>query len=98
MLKSYPDVAAFKKGFEVSQTDMDSFLEMAKTMGVEWDEDNFKRSETLLRYQIKALIARNLWDLSAYYEVMTDTDETLQRALNILAKEDIFSYLKAPRQ
>ncbi|KAF0129402.1 MAG: C-terminal processing peptidase-3 [Bacteroidetes bacterium] len=95
LLKEFPKPAEFKKNFVVDQAMMNAFKEIAEAEDVKWNEDEFKRSETMIRYQIKALIARNLWDMNAYYEIVSDIDETLIRALEILSKEDIFSYLKS---
>jgi carboxyl-terminal processing protease len=94
LLKEFADIAAYKSGFDIDESMMKAFLKMAEEEAVEWNEEQFKLSEQTIRYQIKALVARNLWDMGAYYQVMTPIDETLQRALEILNKEDIFSYLK----
>jgi carboxyl-terminal processing protease len=94
--KTYPKASDFKTKFEVDEKLMAAFLEMAKEEKVEFSEEEFGKSEIIIKHQIKALIARNMWDMSAYYEIMNEIDETLLRALEILNKEDIFSYLKLP--
>lgn len=94
LLKEFTDIGVYKSGFDVDEGMMKAFLKMAEEEAVEWNEEQFKQSELTIRYQIKALVARNLWDMGAYYQVMTPIDETLQRALEILNKEDIFSYLR----
>lgn len=98
LLKDYPNPAAFKKNFVVDREMIEAFDQMARSEKMEWTEDQYKRSETLVQYQIKALIARNLWDLNAYYEIVADMDETILKALAVLNKENIFSYLKKPAQ
>jgi hypothetical protein len=50
-------------------------------------------SDTFIKYQLKALIARNIWDLSKYFEVLTDVDDTLQRALDLIKKKNMYSEL-----
>jgi carboxyl-terminal processing protease len=95
LMKTYPKAADFKTNFEVDEQLMNDFKALAAKEEVEWNETEYQRSEVLIRYQIKALIGRNLWDMNAYYEIVSDYDETLLRALQILNKENIFSYLKA---
>lgn len=92
--KNYPNFVSFNTKFNIDEQLIENFLEMAKAEGVEWHEKQYKLSETLIKYQIKALIARNIWDMNAYYEIMMEIDETLLRAIEILNKEDIYSYLK----
>ncbi|MDO8898201.1 MAG: S41 family peptidase [Bacteroidales bacterium] len=94
--KTYPKASDFKSNFEVDEKLMTAFLEIAKDEKVEYNEEQFIKSEIIIKHQIKALIARNMWDMSAYYEIMNEIDETLLKALEILNKEDIFSYLKLP--
>lgn len=98
LLNDYPNPAAFKKNFVVDREMIEAFDQMARSEKMEWTEDQYKRSETLVQYQIKALIARNLWDLNAYYEIVADMDETILKALAVLNKENIFSYLKKSAQ
>lgn len=95
LLKTYPKPADFKAKFEISDKMMEAFKALGTAEDVKWNEEEYKRSKPLIEYQVKALIARNLWDMNAYYEIVSDYDETLLRALQILNKENIFSYLKA---
>lgn len=92
--KNFPQFAQFKSGFEVNQSMMKDFLAMAADEKVEWNQEQYKLSETLIREQIKALIARNIWDMSAYWEIISKTDETVQKALELLRSDSFFSYLR----
>ncbi len=94
--KDYQTTAAFTKNFAVDQKMMDDFLSVAKREGVDMDEEQFKRSEEFIKYQIKALIARNIWDIESYYEVMAANDETLQEAIKLMHKRSIFSEVIHP--
>ena len=37
-------------------------------MGVEYNEEEYQKALPLLRLQMKALIARDLWDMNEYYQ------------------------------
>jgi carboxyl-terminal processing protease len=91
--KKYDSFEKFNSNFKIDNTTMDQFIELGKKEGVEFREDQFKLSDTFMRYQIKALIARNIWDLSKYFEVLTDVDDTLQRALDLIKKKNMYSEL-----
>lgn len=91
--KAYPQFSQFKSTFEVTEAMMNDFNTMAINEKIEWHEEQFKLSENLIRQQIKALIARNIWDISAYWEITSETDETVQKALELLLSDGFFSYL-----
>ena len=38
----------------------------------------------MLKLQLKALIARDLWDMNEYYSVMNETSEIVQKAISLL--------------
>lgn len=94
--KAFNTTAAFRKNFEVDQKMMDAFLILAKSEGVEMHEEQFQRSEDFIKTQLKALIARNIWDIESYYEVMSDIDETLIEAMRLMHKKSVFSELIHP--
>jgi len=90
--KQYPAFDKFLKEFVIDEKLMADFLAMAADENVEWHEQQFKQSETMIKYQIKALIARNIWDMNAYWEVMAGFDDTLGRALEILQSDNFSAF------
>lgn len=94
--KDFKTTADFIKDFTVDQQMMDEFLSVAKREGVEMNEEQYNRSEEFIKFQIKALIARNIWDIESYYEVMAGNDETLQEAIKLMHKRSIFSEVIHP--
>ena len=52
-------------------------------------KDDAERERTLpyLRLQLKALIARDIWDMSEYFAIMNENNDAMQRALQILRDE-----------
>ena len=86
------------KGFEVDEAMMTDFLALAEKEKVEFDEALYQRSADFIRMQIKALIARNIWDMEAYYQVVSEQDETILQALEILEKNDMFSEVIHPEE
>lgn len=53
-------------------------------------------SDRFLRAQVKALIARNLYGMPAYYRVIKEVDDGFTRALEVLGEPDTFKALQMP--
>ncbi|MDR0976454.1 MAG: PDZ domain-containing protein [Prevotellaceae bacterium] len=80
----YKTFAPYRDGFEVPDTLLDDLLAEAGEAGIAFDRAQYERSLPLIKNQLKALIARDLWDISEYYEVINRTDESVQQALKLL--------------
>ena len=52
------------------------------------DEDELKRTLSYLRTQMKALIARDLWDMSEYFSIFNESSEIVKKALEVIASTD----------
>jgi carboxyl-terminal processing protease len=51
---------------------------------IEFNEEQYKKAEPIIKLQIKALVARDLWDMNEYYRVIDAENESLQKAVEIL--------------
>ena len=63
--------------------------------GVKFNEEQYQKSLPLIKTQLKALIARDLWDMNEYFRVMNTTNESVQKALEILNSEEYQKKLRA---
>lgn len=84
LLKAYPNVDAFKKNYSISVDMVTKMKKMAEEEKVKWDEEEFKRSQKLLFTQLKALIARDIYDSSAYFKIINDENEIFQEGLRVI--------------
>lgn len=91
--KQFPDVASFKSGFVVDDAFLKRFTDFAETKDVPLVEADLKTSEVELRYLLKGLIARNIFDLNAYFEVVNPIDGELMRAVEVLNDDTMFKKL-----
>lgn len=48
------------------------------------DMQQFEKSKSLIKLQIKALIARDLWNMSEYYQIINDENDALKKAIEII--------------
>ena len=80
----------FKQEFTVPQDMMDMLIAKAKEEKIEYTDSAFQATLPLLRLQMKALVARDLWDMSEYYELMNPTNEIYKKGLEALKDDDLF--------
>ena len=83
----YGSFENFNKDFVVGQDLVEGLKAAATEAKVEWNDEQFARSEKFLLLQIKALIARNVWETQQYYQVMASIDTGIQKALEVLGNE-----------
>ena len=84
----YGDFMRFNKEFEVGQDLVDGLKKAAEEAKVQWDDEQFKRSEKFILLQMKALIARNVWETQQYYQVMAKEDTGVLKALEIIGNDE----------
>ena len=60
--------------------------------GIKRDDESLKVSGTIIERQIKALIARDLYDTGAYYKIMIEDDKEVDKALEILSDQKGFNH------
>ena len=82
--KMYKDYAVFCKQFELNDEMMNRLIEEGKKEGVEYNEGQYRKSESLIRLQLKALIARDLWDMNEYYHIINVANESVKKAVELL--------------
>lgn len=80
----YSNFENFYEQFEVTDEMISDFRSLAEEEGVEWNDEQFQRSEPMIKLQLKALIARNEWSQSEYYRVVMNEDKVIKKAVEIL--------------
>jgi len=93
MLEKYPDLDSFIRDFSIDESITLQFRNKSEEEGVPFDEKGWETSGELIKLQLKALIARTIWDISAFYEVMSGLDEEFGRAVNMLEDPETFRKL-----
>ena len=80
----YKDYASFAQTFEMTEPMMQRLKDEAAKAGIAYNEEQYRKSESLLKLQMKALIARDLWDMNEYYHTINVADESVKKALELL--------------
>jgi carboxyl-terminal processing protease len=94
ILIEYPTVEEYSQSFVLDDDFMQEFFVFAEGMEVPFDEEGYEVSGEFLQTQIKAWMARNLWDVSASYVVFSEMDDAFIMALEVLNDDALFDELK----
>ena len=84
IINQYVDFERYNDEFVVSDSMIEDFRKFAEKEGVTWDEEQYERSASLIKLQLKALIARNEWEMKNYYQVVLQEDKVVNKAMEIL--------------
>lgn len=82
--KTYEDVKSFDQNYEIAQEIFDGIIADAAKAEVEFVEEDYERSKKAIELRVKALMARNLYDSSAFYEVINDLNPAYKKAVKVL--------------
>lgn len=93
LLKSYPHVQKFKSDYNIPESMINRMKEMAKEEKIEWDDDQFRKSEQFIKTQLKALMARDLFDSSAYFVIINDENDIFREGLRIINDSRVYNEL-----
>ena len=82
--RRYRTFADYNRGFEVGNDVLKLFQDKAKDAKVDFDEEQYNESLPIFKTQLKASIARLIWGMNAYYQVIQELDETILRAVKYM--------------
>lgn len=83
--KQYPTFARFQQEFEIPASVTDGILAEAEKQNIKpKDDEELKTTMPYLKLQLKALVARDLWDTSQYFAVMNESNDVVKRALELM--------------
>ena len=80
----YKKFASFNNQFQIDDAFLAEVRALAERENIPFNEEQYNRSLPLIKVQLKALIARDLWDMSEYYQVMNSVDPVVGQALKVL--------------
>lgn len=85
--EKYSSFANFKRRFEIPQEVIDNMIAEAKKEKLEpKDQAELDKTMPLLRLQMKALVARDLWDMNEYYDIMNETSDIILKGIEVVKK------------
>ncbi|MBE0651658.1 MAG: S41 family peptidase [Bacteroidales bacterium] len=92
--QKYPHFKQFLNHFSISKSMFNNFLDDARKAKIEINPKALDPNVNFIKLQIKALIARDLFDENAYFEVILPSDSAIKRSLQLLNGDKAFDKLK----
>ncbi|MGC9151572.1 MAG: S41 family peptidase [Microbacter sp.] len=86
ILRDYPTFKSFDQHYAVPDTLFKQLIQAASDAKIPFVQSEYDLSKDFLDVQIKALIANDLWDRTAYYRIINSQNEMVQKAIRILEK------------
>ena len=81
LANKYKKFESFDEKFVVDDDMLANLKEIGEKEGVKFNEEQYQKSLPLIKTQLKALIARDLWDMNEYFRVMNTTNESIQKEI-----------------
>ena len=83
----WPSFDEFKQHFEVPQSLIDTIIAEGEKQEIKpKDEAELAQTIPYLCLQLKALIARDIWDMSEYFSVVNESNEMVRKGLEVISK------------
>lgn len=93
ILKKYPNVDSFKDKYILSESILSQLKAEAEAEKIEFKEDEYERSKPIINLLIKALMARDLYDMEAYFIIMNEENDVYKKALEIIQDDRLYNNL-----
>ena len=82
--EEYRKFEDFNARFRLPAGALDELKSLAAGSQIEWDEEQIAASLPTAETQFKALVARNLWGMDEYFQIINTLSDSYTRALSIL--------------
>jgi len=89
LIKQYPDFEDYNIEWFMTDKEFEKFIQRAEKE-FEVDQAQLEPNIDFLKLQVKALLARNLYESHSYYEVLWIDDPEINQALEVINEESIY--------
>lgn len=90
---NYVNIGIFIEGFNLTEDEFAAFLAKAKDDDIEFSDEDVTPNKEFIKLQLKALIARNLFEAGDYFEVISPLDPEIIKALQVINDDDEYKRL-----
>jgi len=88
--QKYADFKTYSEKFEVTDDMIEKILAAGEKEGVKRDEKSIEFARPLMKRQMKGLIARDLFSVSHYFQVMNGDDESIKKAVEVINQKGAY--------
>lgn len=90
----YPTDNDFAKGFEITPDIIQGLIAAATNDSIAYNEEQFHKSETYMRTQLKALLARDIYENGSYFKIYNEAiNPTYKEALRLINNKEEYNKL-----
>lgn len=88
--QKFPDFASFMSKFEVSDEMISRVMDAGEKDGVKKDEKSAEFAKPIIKRQMKGLVARDLFTVSHYFQVVLENDESIKKAVEVINQKGAY--------
>jgi len=92
LISKYPDLQSFRDKFVVSPNMIGELMTLGEKAGVKKDEESVHILQAVIFRQIRALIARDLYESGDYFKIMMEEDPEVKKAMGLLADPKAYAH------
>jgi len=86
----YPAFKKFNESFVPSENMINELIKFAESEGVDYNDEEFQRSRSMIELLLKAYIARDFWESSEFYQILNLSDPIFNRAVEIVESTTLY--------
>ena len=86
--QKFPTFEDFRRKYEVPRELIDNILaEAKKALKDKYPKDEDKKTTELLKRMLRALAARDLWDMNEYFAIIYEDDDIVNKAIQLMEEQ-----------
>lgn len=93
ILEKYPKSEQFYKNYTVSDEILKKLIEAGKEEKIEFNEEEYNKAKPLISMQIRAYMARDLYDMNTYFKVYNSYSDIFKKAYEIILDDKQYKAL-----
>ena len=87
---TYQDILEYKRSFAVTDDLLEQLNQYSLEVGLKTKPDDESTPKDNIKLLCKAYIARDLFTINEFYEILNQNDRNVQKALEVLAKWELY--------
>jgi carboxyl-terminal processing protease len=91
--KKYSSADEFYNKFEITNEMMEQIVDKGEKKGLEKDEESLSFTNSNVKRDIKALIARDIFSLNDYFRISNEDDDAIKKALDVIENQQEYNNL-----
>jgi carboxyl-terminal processing protease len=93
LTRQYPDFGQFNKKFHITDDIIESLVEAGVKEGIERDQESINYTLEMIKKELKAFIARDLFTRDHFFMIYNQDDKTIVKALDLLKDQKTYKYM-----